>query len=309
MANTQRLALLTKLQKVLKQYYKPVSPDKQYTMLEHMLYASCLENSPYDKAGAVYQRLKERFFDWNEVRVSTATELAEVMTDLFDASAAASQLKRVLQGTFDLTYSFELEQLKKQNLGVAIKQLEKMANPGSFVLHYGIQNALAGHAIPLDRGAWEILVITGIATPQEAATGHLTGLERIVPKNKGAEFGSLLHQLGVEYLANPQSPNVKKIITSINPQSVFPKRGESALKVPEPPPPPPKPEKPAKGPEKVSAKGKPEKGKPEKAAAKTKEAAKAKDQKPAKGKVKPAKDKSPAKKKSSSKQLAKRKPR
>ena len=43
--STNRAALLTKLHKVLKKHYKPVSPPKDRTVLEHLLYACCLENA------------------------------------------------------------------------------------------------------------------------------------------------------------------------------------------------------------------------------------------------------------------------
>ena len=87
------------------------------------------------------------------------------------------------------------------------------------------QAALGGHVIPLDRGALEVLAILGIISPAEAASGKVTGLERAIPKNKGPEFGSLLHQIGADLLANPFSPNVRKLLLSINPASKdrFPK--------------------------------------------------------------------------------------
>lgn len=236
MANTQRAALLTKAQKVLKQHAKPHVPPKERTLLEHLLYAACLENSSPQVADIVFQRLQSKYFDWNEVRVSTVTELAEAMGELFDSNTAAAQLKRVLQGVFEATYSYDLEQVKKQNLGVAVKQIEKMTGSNPFVMNYAVQNGLGGHAIPLDRGAWEVLVVTGIATAVEAATGSLSGLERTIPKNKGIEFFAALHQLGAEYLANPQSPVTRKVLTTINAAAVFPKRNESSLKLPDPKP-------------------------------------------------------------------------
>lgn len=45
-------------------------------MLEHLLYACCLENARFEVADEAYARLKELYFDWNEVRVTTVLELA-----------------------------------------------------------------------------------------------------------------------------------------------------------------------------------------------------------------------------------------
>ena len=91
-----------------------------------MLFACCLENTQYETAEKVYARLEQTFFDWNEVRVSTVTELAEVMKDLPEPTAAANNLKKILQGVFESTYSFDLDQLKKQNIGQGIKRLQSL---------------------------------------------------------------------------------------------------------------------------------------------------------------------------------------
>jgi hypothetical protein len=233
MANPQRAAQLAKLHKVLKSNYKPFPFDHKRPLLEMAVFAALLENSPFEQAEQIFTSLLQKYFDWNEVRVSTITELGETLAPLFDSPARATQLKKVLQGIFEAKYTFDIEILKKQNLGAAVKELQTMTSASPFIVNFVAQNSLGGHAIALDRGAWEILVITGIATPQEAATGELSGLERTIPKNKGVEFFTLLHQAGAEFLHNPNAPTVRKLITSVNAAAVFPKKGESALKIPE----------------------------------------------------------------------------
>ena len=219
--------MLTKTHRVLKQHYKPVHPPASRTLLEHLLFASCLENAPYEAAEKIYAYLSKHFFDWNEVRVSTVTELAEAMRSLPEPAAAASNLKRILQGVFEATYSFDLETLKKKNIGEGIKWLEKLPGSTPFSVAYVTAAALAGHAIPLDRGAWEVLAIVGIPSEAEVAAGKMSGLERAIPKNKGSEFSSLLHQLAADWVANPHSPTVRKTLLDINRDAKdrFPKRG------------------------------------------------------------------------------------
>src|SRR3954471_8686462 len=145
MAGTNRSGLITKLYKVLKQHYKPISVNGDRPLLEQMLYACCLENAPYEKAEKTFEHLNSSFFDWNEVRVSTVKELAESLRDLPNPEAAASNLKRILQTVFEDTYSFELESVKKQNIGVGIKRLAKMEGASPFVVRYATQHALGGH--------------------------------------------------------------------------------------------------------------------------------------------------------------------
>jgi endonuclease III len=314
MAAPNRTALIVKAHKVLKQHYEVIKPDEERPLLQHMLFACCLENATYATAEKVYGRLTHNFFDWNEVRVSTVSELAGVMKDLPDATTAANNLKKILQGVFESTYSFDLEQLKKQNIGQGIKRLQSLDGVTPFILAYAVQAALEGHSIPLDRGALELLGIVGIASPDEVASESVAGLERAIPKNKGIEFGSLLHQLAADYIAAPSSPNVKKIVTAINPRAVIPKRvakseptANGAVA------------KPIKG--KAAVKGEPASGKTteppqvEKGAEKPAEKAPAKQAKPEKpakpttGEKLPAHAAASAKRKSAGKQLAKKKPR
>jgi endonuclease III len=252
MAAPNRSALITKLYKVLKQHYQPAAHKGDRPLLELMLFACCLENAPHDKAEKTYEHLRSSFFDWNEVRVSTVKELAEAMRDLPDPDLAAANLKSVLQTVFEATYSFDLESVKKQNIGVGIKRLAKMEGASPFVVAYVTQHALGGHSIPLDRGALDVLYIIGLATDAERQSSNVAGLERTIPKNKGVEFGSLLHQLAADFVANPLSPTMKTLLLGINPEGKdrYPKRGQ---KRPDPPAPPPSAKPPAGKDAKVEA--------------------------------------------------------
>lgn len=299
MSTTNRTALLNKLQRVLKKTYKSASTRGEHPLLETMLFACCLENAHHDVAREALDKLRASFFDWNEIRVSTVKELAESLSTLPEPVAAATRLKGVLQAVFETDYSFDLEHLKKQNLGAAIKRLQKLPGASAFGVAYATQVALGGHSIPLDKGTLDALVIIGLATPAEAASGTITGLERAIPKSKGQEFGSLVHELGADLFASPFSPNVRELLLSINPDAKdrLPKRvaKKPPAKAPEPEPP-----------------AKPEKGKPKEAAAK-KPAGKAAPEKraaasPSKATSAPKKV-APRAKKPAGKVLSKRKPR
>lgn len=218
MSAPNRTSLLNKLHKVLKKHYKPVaSPER--LVLEHLLYACCVENARFEAGDEAFAKIQETYFDWNEVRVTTVTELAEVMAGLPDAVAAASRLKRCLQAVFESHYSFDLEFLKKQNLGKAVKELENYNGATPFVIAYTTQHALGGHAVPVNQGALDALVVLGAISEADAKQQRVPGLERAIPKSKGVEFGSLLHQLGADYFASPFSTRVRSLLTEIEPSA------------------------------------------------------------------------------------------
>jgi hypothetical protein len=213
---TNRTAIISKLYKVLKKHYKPIMPPANRPAMEHLLYGCLLENARFDVADEAFAKLKELYFDWNEIRVTTVTELAEGMGGIPDASAAAQRVKRALQSIFEGSYSFDIETLKKQNLGKAEKDLEKVNGASPFVRAYVTQNALGGHSIPISKGAVDVLYAVGIINETEADKGIVPGLERAIPKNKGVEFGSLLQQLAADLVASPGSSKVKGILSEID---------------------------------------------------------------------------------------------
>ena len=150
MTTSNRSATLNKSHRVLKRTYKHAPTKGEQPVLESLLFACCLENTRHEVAREAFAKVRQAFFDWNEIRVSTAKELAEVMDRLPEPLEAATRLKSILQCVFESDYSFELEQLKKQNLGAAVKRLQKLQGATPFNVAFTTQVALGGHAIPVD---------------------------------------------------------------------------------------------------------------------------------------------------------------
>jgi endonuclease-3 len=220
MAAPSRTAQFTRLHKILKRAYAPVAPDPSRTVLEHLLFAGCLENAQFAAAEEAFAALVHTFFDLNEIRVSSVRELSEVMAGLPDPSAAANRVKRVLQSVFEATYSFDLEGLRKLNLGPAIERLEKTEGTTTFSVAYVVQVALGGHSIPIDAGTLGALRVVELVTDEDVAAGVVPGLERAIPKQAGIEFGSLLHQLGADFVAAPYAPSLHSLLLTIEPNAV-----------------------------------------------------------------------------------------
>ncbi|MCO6046754.1 hypothetical protein NG895_22890 [Aeoliella sp. ICT_H6.2] len=238
---------ITKLLGQIKKHYKPVGVTKDRTLIEHLIFACLLENSPHEAAEEAFERLKTEYFDWNEVRVSTKRELAETLKTLNDPETAAERLKRTLHSVFESVYVYDLEHLKKQNLGQATKTIEKYEGTSPFTVAFVTQNALGGHAIPANQGLLTAFLVFDIISQKEADGWHIPGLERAVPKSKGVEMATILHQLGVEVGKNPYGQTAKKALLAIDPDS------KSRLpKKPAPEPEPPKPKKKKKVAKKVA---------------------------------------------------------
>jgi endonuclease III len=200
------------LVKAVQKNFTPVIAPSDRSLLEHLVYACCLEDAPYEMADEAFHRLQESFFDWNEVRVTTVTELMEHLQNLPDPRAAAMRVKKNLQSLFETRYSFDLDELQKMNQGKAVAELEKLAGMSRFVLGYITQNALGGHSIPVSDGIMQVLLHTEIVSESEAAKGQSPGLDRSVPKSKGPEFASCLHQLALLVAQSPGGKQTKAIL-------------------------------------------------------------------------------------------------
>ena len=192
-----------------------------------MLYACCLEDSDYEAADEVFARLQEDFLNWNEVRVTTVAELSDVMKKLHEPKVAALRFRQTLHGMFEAHYQFDLEFLKKENLGKAVQTIEKYRGTTPFIVSYTAQAGLAGHSIPVDNALLLLLYVVGVISESEMEKRKIPGLSRVIPKAKGVEFASVVHQLAVAFYRSKFNKNVREIILQIAPDAKerFPKRG------------------------------------------------------------------------------------
>lgn len=317
MSAKQRADLITKLYKFVKKNYQVIDFPSNRTVLEHLVYGCCLENSTFEAADDAFAKLQENYFDWNEIRVTTIAELTEVTKGLGDPPAAAASVKKTLQGVFEHYYQFDLDFLRKENLSKAVLTFQKCRGVSPFVVSHVAQNGLGGHSIPLDNAILGLFYVLGIVTLDEAHKGKVSGLERTIAKAKGVEFFNLVHQFAVEFANSPFKPAIREKISKLSPiaKERFPKRGKKILEPIEPKKPAAKPAaeeetkaeakaetKPAKPAKKAAAKSK-----PAKAAKPVKKKKAAKPVKKAKATKKPAKKAKKATKKVTKKKASKKK--
>jgi len=216
---TERNNRISKLFKVASQKYQPVLPPPDRKVLEHLVYSCLLEDSTSEGADEVFARLQLDYCDWNEIRVTTTVELAEFMKSLTDADEAASRLRKSLHGLFEAHYTFDLDNLKKENLGKAVEQIGKYRGMTPFTISYVTQHALGGHSIPLDSSMMFLMFTLGIVDESEIGSMKVTGLERVIAKNQGIEFASVVHQLAVAWKNTPFSNDLRALLKKIAPDA------------------------------------------------------------------------------------------
>lgn len=235
MSSLNRGERLEVLQKLLKKHYKPVALPQGRTVLDHLIYACCLEDAKFEVADELFAKLQQDYFDWNEARVTTITELAELFSIHPLPVQVALRVKKSLQGIFESRYSFDIEDLVKLNLGKATEVIENWVGGNKFIPAFMQQNAFGGHAIAIDNSALQALEAIGIAQPADIQKKQISGLERAVPKNKGSEVFSLLHQFAVDFMKDKKLPGVAAILAELAVEPPPPKPSKVVAKSPEKP--------------------------------------------------------------------------
>jgi endonuclease-3 len=198
MATQSKAQYLNEVHTLLKKRYKP-KPDRdaaRLSVLEAVVYGICHEGTTREQANQALSRFKDGYFDWNEVRVSSIDEIQGSLAGLSDPEGRAYRIRRFLRQLFEKTYGFTLEALTKKPLKDALKVLhEYEAFESDYVTATVIQQALGGHAIPVDAPTRRALVRLGVADGSTENPALRAVLERAVPKNRGVEFSDLLEEL------------------------------------------------------------------------------------------------------------------
>jgi endonuclease III len=168
-------------------------------VLEQFVYAICREGVTPEAADRAFRNLRERFFDWNEVRVSSTRELAEALEGLPDAEGRAQRLVDFLQEVFETTFSFDLEGLQKKGLKQAAKALQRYQAANDYAVAWVVQHSLGGHAIPLDSASLRVLRRLGLLeNDQDDLEALRASLEHQIPKSRGSQFSDLISTLADE---------------------------------------------------------------------------------------------------------------
>jgi endonuclease-3 len=183
--------VLNQLFTVLKKRYEPADPEPR-PVLEQLIYAICREGTTRDNADKAFRALQERFFDWNEIRVSSVPEVKEAFEDVPHAEARAQRLISLLQEVFETTFSFDLETLHKKGLKQAAKQLARYEAANDHTVAWVVQQSLGGHAIPLDDASLRVVRRLGLIDDSDDLEAIRGSLEHLIPKPRGTVFYDLI---------------------------------------------------------------------------------------------------------------------
>lgn len=193
--NKQRL--LTHLFNAAK---KAVEVDEEARpVLEQFIYGLCRENATHEQADEAYRFLREKFFDWNEIRVSSLRELEDAFHGMNDSEMRSQRLIAFLQEVFEVHFSFDLDKLQKEGLKQAAKKLTRYQAANDYIVSWVMQRSLGGHAIPVDPPTLRCARRLGLLESENDEADARASLEHLIPKAKGALFTDGVSAIAGEY--------------------------------------------------------------------------------------------------------------
>ena len=172
--------------------HAPVEFDEPVNAL---VFAIVSENLTESQAQAAMKKLKDYFVDWNDLRVATVEEIAEVLgPDVEPARNIAATLVSSLNAVFDKHNMLSLQSLRKLGKRPAKLLIEKISGATPFAIDYCMLTSMQGHAIPLTPKMIEFLKTSQLINT-EAAYEEIEGfLCRLISIKNAYEFYSLLRR-------------------------------------------------------------------------------------------------------------------
>ena len=152
--------------------------------------------APRAEADRAFRNLHERFYDWNELRVSSVHEVATALGDLPQPGTKAQRLVELLQEIFESTYSYDLDSIHKKGVKQAAKQIARYRASSDFAVAWVTQRSLEGHAVPLDAPMLRTLKRLGMVDESvDDYPSAMSAIEHQVPKAKGEQFVEVINFL------------------------------------------------------------------------------------------------------------------
>lgn len=168
-------------------------------VLQQFIYGLCREDATREQADQAYRFLCEKFFDWNEIRVSSLRELEEAFDGMSDGEMRSQRLIAFLQEVFEIHFAFDLDKLQKEGVKTASKKLCRYQAANDYIVSWVMQRSLDGHAIPVDAPTLRCSRRLGLIENEQDESDARATLEHLVPKAKGVLFTEGISAVAGEY--------------------------------------------------------------------------------------------------------------
>ncbi len=187
-----------KLVQALQKLYGKSVPKIEMSVVETMLFAACLEDNSWATAETSLKKLLGTYFDLNEIRVSSVSELEQTLHPLRFAEWKGLRIRSVLRYIFETTYSYDFEKLRRQTLEQAVKTLKKVNDVTPFIRDFILHEILGSHIICLDNSMLSAALWLGLVPLKSDLHEASEFLKGGLKKSEVSEFCHLLRCLSTD---------------------------------------------------------------------------------------------------------------
>jgi endonuclease III len=186
---------IQKLYRSLSRKYPKVQKVSHEKVIDSIIYPVVSAEMSEKRTDSIIRKLADFFVDWNDLRVSRAEEIVEVLgKDTPVTMDIALTITRILNGIFNEYHKVSLEALRKIGKRPAKQALEKIDGTNRFVVDYCLLTSLGGHAIPLTDRMIKYLRNNDLVNP-DADDQQIGGfLAKQISAKNGYEFYALLRR-------------------------------------------------------------------------------------------------------------------
>lgn len=187
-----------KLVSSLQRFYGKSVPKIDMPVVDTMLFAACLEDNPWPTAEAGLKKLMGSYFDMNEIRVSSITELEQTLAPLKDADWKGLRIRSILRYVFETTYSYDFEKLRRQTQEQSVKLLKKVNDITPFIRDFVLHEILGSHMVVLDTSMLMAARWLGLVPSKSDIDEAAEFLKGGLKKSETPEFCHLLRCLATD---------------------------------------------------------------------------------------------------------------
>jgi endonuclease III len=150
--------------RILERKYKPVALKNGRTGIEQLVLCIAARNNPERQASAAIKDLRSAFAGWNEIRVSSVLEIADVLRrhDVRGAIPKAEQIIRALNRTYSDAHRIKLEDVTRdQAEEIRVYMTRKLGLPTPVIADF-LFTALHYPRLPVDDAVGRVLQRLGL---------------------------------------------------------------------------------------------------------------------------------------------------
>jgi len=194
---TEKAERLERIRRALKgKYGEMVRPPVTHPV-EHAVRTILAEEADRADVEAALERIRDHFFDYNDLRVSRPREIREVLGEDFPrASYKARVIPRLLDQVFKRHNSMVWDFLEGMGKTKTREFFEALEEVRPFVAATMARDCAGAHAFPVDRDVGRVLGRLGLVDIETDSEAQMQAfLERAVKSDQAWELHALLKRL------------------------------------------------------------------------------------------------------------------